>query len=160
MRFFTEKNYRRLFEWTVILKTIIAGGEILLGILLYLVSTATLNNIIYSFLGGELGEVPRDTIWSVLLRGFEGLSGGSQSFWAFIFLTHGLAKLALLVGLLKHKLWAYPASAGVFTLLAIYQIYSLTLGSDFLLLLITILDVVVIILVLHEYRHKRKNYSN
>lgn len=157
MQLLTEKNYHRFFEWGVIAKTIIAVGETVLGILLYVVSTATLNAMIYAVIGGELGEVPRDAIWSFFLRGFEGVSGGAQSFWAFIFLTHGAVKLFLLVGLLKKKLWAYPASAVVFALLAIYQIYTLTLGPDLLLELITLLDIIVIVLILHEYRHRRRN---
>ncbi len=168
MKFLTEKDYHQLFEWGVWLKTVIAVGETLLGILLYLASTVTLNNIIYYFLGGELREVPRDLIWGILLRGFEGLSGptsqgfvgaSAQSFWAFIFLAHGVVKLALLVGLLKNKLWAYPASAAVFTLLAIYQIYSLFFGPDLLLEFITVLDVIVIALILHEYGRKRRGLS-
>jgi uncharacterized membrane protein len=138
MRLLTEKSCHRLFEWGVWLKTIIAISEVVLGILLYAVSTATLNAIIIFF-----------------LRGFENVSGGTQSFWAFIFLTHGLVKLFLLAGLLKNKLWAYPASAVVFALLAIYQIYTLTFGPDILLEIITALDVAVIVLILHEYKHRR-----
>ncbi len=151
-----EKTYHRLFEWGVWIKTIIAIGETVIGVLLYALSTATLNALLYHLLGGEVTEMPRDTLIALLLRGFGGITGTAQSFWAFIFLTHGVVKLALLVGLIKNKLWAYPASAIVFSLLAIYQIYTLATGSpDILLELITALDVVVIILILHEYKHRR-----
>lgn len=166
MKLLTEKNYHRFFEFGVIVKLAISIGETLLGILLYFVSTETINNIIYYFLGSELREVPRDRIWAFLLRGLEGFSGpasqgfigaGAQSFWAFIFLTHGLAKLFLAVGLLKNKLWAYPASAVVFTLFVIYQTFTLARGYDLFLLILTLFDVALIGLILHEYRHKRRS---
>ena len=156
MAVLSEKNYHRLFTWGVWAKTAIAIGETVLGFLLYAVSTETITAVIYRYLGGELQEVPRDRIWDILLRGLEGLSGGGQPFWAFILLSHGLVKLFLLGGLIKNKLWAYPASAAVFTLLALYQLYTLLQGPDLLLELITILDIIVIALIAHEWRRKKK----
>ncbi|BCG83133.1 hypothetical protein MesoLj113b_66750 [Mesorhizobium sp. 113-3-3] len=37
-------------------------------------------------------------------------SVSTQHFYAFYLLSHGIVKLALVVALLKNKLWAYPSS--------------------------------------------------
>ena len=108
------------------------------------------------FLGGELGEQPRDFLWGYIAQEFQGLTGNAQPFWAFIFLSHGLVKMVLLLGLFKNRLWAYPASAAVFGLFAIYQTYSYIYFPSLFLALLTVFDIVLIGLILHEYKHKRK----
>jgi uncharacterized membrane protein len=53
-----EKEYRSLFEITVILKGIIALGEIILGVLLAFVSYGTLRGLAMALFGNELIETP------------------------------------------------------------------------------------------------------
>jgi len=151
-----EKTYHDFFEIGIILKGVITAGEIVLGLLFYFVSTQTLNSMFFFFLGGETAEQPRDFVWSYVIQQFQGLIGPNQSFWAFILLSHGIVKIFLVWGLLKHKLWAYPASAAVFALFVIYQVYSLFFIPSLLLGVLTVFDIVLIILILHEYRHKRR----
>jgi uncharacterized membrane protein len=152
----SEKTYHFLFEISVIIKAAITAVEIVLGILFYSASTQTINALILFIFGSEATEQPRDFLWNYLIQTFQGLIGPNQSFWAFIFLFHGIVKLFLTVALLKHKLWAYPASAAVFTLFVVYQAYSLFYIHSLFLLLFTIFDVLLIVLILHEYQHKRR----
>lgn len=132
-----ERTYHLFFEIGVIIKAAIAVAETLAGIFLLAANPATVNGAILRLIGG----------------GF--LTPERQSFWAFIALSHGIVKLALVAGLLKHKLWSYPASAAVFTLLVAYQIYDLIFSASVLLALVTVFDIVVILLILHEYRRRR-----
>jgi uncharacterized membrane protein len=67
-------------------------------------------------------------------------------------LSHGIVKLFLVVGLLRNKLWAYPAAIVVFVLFIAYQLYRLSSAPSPLLVLLTVFDVVVIGLTWHEYR--------
>ena len=68
-------------------------------------------------------------------------------------LVHGVVKLALVAGLATDQLWSYPAAIVVFTGFTIYQMYQLAHHSSLFLEVITVLDVVVVLLVIAEYRH-------
>jgi len=81
----------------------------------------------------------------------------SQHFYAFYLVTHGLLKLAVVVGLLREKLWAYPACFVVFTAFIVYQLYRYSYTHDLGLILLSILDAFVILLAIHEYRLLRKH---
>ena len=150
-----EHLFHDFFEGGIILKLIIAIGEAILGILFYFVSTPTLNNIFFFLIGQEGVEQPRNLLWGYIVHGYQGLVGPNQPFWAFLFLSHGLVKIVLAWALLKNKLWAYPAAAAVFSFFAIYQIYILLSQPTVFLTLFTLFDIVVIALILHEYRHKK-----
>ena len=67
----------------------------------------------------------------------------------------GLRKLLLVAGLISNKLWSYPAAIVVFTGFAIYQVYQLIHQASFFLEVVTLLDIVVVLLVVSEYRHVR-----
>ena len=155
----SEKTYHLLFEAGVIIKGIITATEVVLGILFYSASTQTINTLLLFIFGSEAKEQPRDFLWNYLIQTFQGLIGPNQSFWAFIFLFHGLVKIFLVGALLKNKSWAYPVSAAIFSLFVVYQGYSLFYIHSLFLLLFTIFDVLLIVLILHEYRHKRRGFA-
>ena len=156
MKFITEKTYHLLFDIGVILKAILTAIEIVFGILFYMLSTAQLNGMLLFFIGGEYNEQPRDFIWSYFIRAFQNLIGPAQYFWAFILVSHGIVKIAALVAIYYKKLWAYPLSAAIFGALAVYQIYSYFYIPSLLLIIVTIFDVVLIGLILHEWEHRRR----
>jgi uncharacterized membrane protein len=75
---------------------------------------------------------------------------------ASVFLiVHGIVKLVLVSGLATNRLWSYPAAILVFAGFTIYQLYQLSQQCSFVLEAVTILDVIVIVLVIAEYRHMR-----
>lgn len=149
-----EKEYRSLFKISIILKGIIALGEVILGVVFIFVSYDTMRQAVLALFSSELLENPPDFILEYAVRGFHGLTATPQSVWTFIFLSHGIVKLLLIAGLLRNKLWAYPWSAAVFTFFIIYQIWQMMLAPSAMILFITVLDVIVVALVLHEYRHR------
>ena len=63
----------------------------------------------------------------------------------------------LVAGLLREKLWAYPASFAVFGAFIAYQLYRYSLTGDVGLILLSIFDAFVIYLAVHEYRLLRKH---
>jgi uncharacterized membrane protein len=80
---------------------------------------------------------------------------------ASVFLiVHGIVKLVLVGGLATNRLWSYPAAILVFAGFTIYQLYQLTQQSSLFLEIVTILDVIVILLVIAEYRHSRMARTN
>lgn len=75
---------------------------------------------------------------------------------ASVFLNvHGIVKLALVAGLAANRLWSYPAAILVFAGFTIYQLYQLGRQNSLFLGTVTVLDVVVILLVIAEYRHMK-----
>jgi uncharacterized membrane protein len=66
-------------------------------------------------------------------------------------------KVALVVGLLKEKLWAYPASLVVMSLFVLYQLYRFSYTHGFGLIVLTVFDVIVMILIWHEYGLMRRH---
>lgn len=58
--------------------------------------------------------------------------------------------------IVAQKLGYYPAAIVIFSLFIIYQLYRYTFTHSIMLILITILDLVVIVLTVLEYRQLRQ----
>jgi uncharacterized membrane protein len=147
-----EKTIHRIFDVSVALKGAHALIEILGGLALYLVSTETIVGIINRYSQDQLVEDPHDFIATHLLEFAEGFSVEKHDFYAFYLLSHGLVKLIVVAGLLREKLWAYPASFVVFGAFIAYQLYRYSYTHDLSLILLSIFDLFVIALAVHEYR--------
>ena len=59
-------------------------------------------------------------------------------------------------GLLRRKMWSYPASMWVLGAFVVYQCYRYTQTHSPWLIALTVLDIAVIILVWHEWRARQK----
>jgi uncharacterized membrane protein len=138
-----EKRIHQIFAVSVSFKGLHAILEIVGGIALYGFSADTLAR--------WLDETDRHG-W--VARYFD-LS--EQHFYAFYLLSHGVVKLVLVYGLLKEKLWAYPASFAVFGAFIAYQLYRYSFTHELSLILLSIFDLFVIALAVHEYRLLRKH---
>ena len=137
-----EKRIHQIFVASVLAKGLHALLEIAGGLALYLFSAEAVARI--------LNEVDKHD-W--VARHFP-LS--EQGFYAFYLLSHGLVKSILVLFLLREKLWAYPASIAVFGLFILYQLYRFSFTHEIGLVLLSIFDLFVILLAVHEYRLLRK----
>ena len=140
-----EKQVHRLFVASVLLKGAHALVEIAGGTFLYLFSAAAIAN--------WLDEIDRKGWLAAHFPASE------QHFYAFYLLSHGLIKSVLVLGLLREKLWAYPASFAVFGAFIAYQLYRYSYTHDVVLILLSVFDLLVIYLAVHEYRLLRKRVS-
>lgn len=156
MKLLSEHLYHRIFRWGVVGKAIISAGEIAAGLLFVFVSYDTLSSWVFTVFGGELNETPRDHFWSYFSTQAHNFAATPQAVWAFIFLSHGIVKMLLVGGLWREKLWAYPTSAIIFACFVIYQFYQMTFTPSLALWAITIFDIILISLILHEYRHRKR----
>ena len=152
-----EKRIHQIFVVSVALKGAHALIEIFGGLALYLISTATIVNFIDRWSYDELIDHHNDWIGTHLLKFSEHFSVAEHDFYAFYLLSHGLIKGVLVFFLLREKLWAYPASIAVFGLFIAYQLYRYSFTHDFGLILLSIFDLIVIALAVHEYRLLRKH---
>ncbi len=117
-----EQRIHRIFEVSVLLKGAHAVIECIGGIALALASTTSIAGWVNRLTQDELVEDPHDFIATHLLGMAQGLSVNSKNFYAFYLLSHGIVKLALVAGLLRNKLWAYPASLIIITLFVSAQV--------------------------------------
>jgi uncharacterized membrane protein len=150
---FEEKHIHELFVVSLWAKGLFALSEIIGGIAAFFVTKQFLLDIAVWVTKREFVEDPHDLVANLLLHGVQSLSIGMQAFAAVYLLVHGVIKLWLIIGLLREKLWYYPAGLAIFGLFIIYQIYRYTFTHSILLLLVTLIDAVVIGLTWHEWRY-------
>lgn len=154
-----EHRIRRVFLVSVLLKGAHAVIECVGGVALSLVSTATIANLVNAITQEELLEDPNDFIATHLLALAQGFSVETKNFYAFYLLSHGAVKLLLVIGLLRRKLWSYPASLIVFGLFIVYQLYRYSYTHGVGLIVLSVFDIVVMGLIWHEYRLLRQHLA-
>jgi uncharacterized membrane protein len=153
----TERRIHAAFEIGVILKGVNALLECVGGVALFFVSPQTIVTIVEALVHSELLEDPRDIVANALLGAAKGLSLSGERFAVWYLISHGAVKLVLVAGLLRDKVWAYPASIVTLGLFIAYQLYRLTFAPSLALVVLTVFDVVVVGLIWHEYRLIRRH---
>ncbi len=79
----------------------------------------------------------------------------TRSFFALYLVLHGLVKVALVSGLLMRHKWAYPAAMAALGLFISYQTYEYSAHHALGLLLLTVFDLIVLMLIINDYRQKK-----
>jgi uncharacterized membrane protein len=146
----------RTFKVSVTLKGLDGLMEVIGGILLLFIPPATLQAWVRSLTAHELAEDPHDFIARHLLHSASQLSHGTVLFGAVYLLTHGIAKVVLVVAVLRGQLWAYPWMMGLLGVFIVYQVFRLSYRVTIGLLLLTLFDVFVLVLTVLEYRRRRE----
>jgi len=152
-----EKRIHQIFVVSLAFKGVHALIEIVGGVALYLISTEAIVRTINRFSADQLIDDPDDWVGTHLLEFARTFSVAEHNFYAFYLLSHGIIKTILVIGLLREKLWAYPASFAVFGAFIAYQLYRFSFTHDIGLILLSIFDLFVIYLAVHEYRLLRKH---
>ena len=151
-----EHRIHQIFKVSVLLKGAHALIECISGLALALVGTSTIVALVKTFTQEELIEDPHDLVATHLLTLAQNFSVSSKNFYAFYLLSHGIVKAFLVMGLLKKKLWSYPASLIVLGLFIIYQLYRFFSTSSLGLIVLTVFDLMIMVLIWHEYRLVRR----
>lgn len=152
-----EHRIHQIFLLSLLLKGAHAAMECIGGLALALVSTTTIVNVVNAITQEELVADPQDLIANFLLAQAHDFSVETKNFYAFYLLSHGIVKLMLVIGLLRNKLWSYPASLVVFGLFIVYQLYRFSYTHGVGLIALTVLDMIVMWLIWHEYKFVRGN---
>jgi len=152
-----EHRVHKIFEISLLLKGAHALIECIGGIVLAFINTASIQSFAEKLTRGELLEDQHDFLATHLLRLAQNTSISTQHFYAFYLLSHGLVKVLLVVSLLRNKLWAYPVSLVVLGLFILYQLYRFSHTHGLGLIFLTAFDLVVMVLIWHEYRLVRRH---
>ena len=151
-RLFSEEHLHVAFELSLLFKAALAMVETIGGVAAAFVTRQGLLHAVAALTQDELAEDPHDWIAGHLLLWAQHWSVGRQEFVALYLFAHGVVKLTLIAGLLRHRLYYYPAAIAVFGLFIVYQLYRYGHTHSAWLLLITLVDGAVIALTWHEYR--------
>lgn len=149
-------NTHFLFVVSLVLKGLYAFFESAAGIAVLFVSKNAFIKIVGLLAREELTEDPKDIIANYFIALAQGYSASFRIFASVYLLIHGIAKLFLIYGLLKKKMFAYPAAIIVFSLFIVYQVYAFSIKASIGLAVLTVLDIFVIILTWLEYKNIRK----
>jgi len=147
----------RTFEVGILLKGLDGVLELVGGALLLVVSPATINRITGALTQHELSEDPHDVVATHVLRISHGLTGPAVGFAAAYLLLHGVVKVALVLALLRNKLWAYPWMIAFLVAFIVYQLYRIALDLSPGLVALTVFDAVIVWLTWREYRKQRSS---
>ena len=153
----SEHRIHQIFEVSILLKGAHAVLECLGGIAFARISTDTIVSWITWFTQDEFTEDPSDFVATHLLNLAQGFSVSTKNFYVFYLLSHGIVKLFLVAGLLRNKIWAYPASLAVLGVFVAYQVYRYTYTHSIGLVVLTVFDFFVMYLIWHEYQLIRRH---
>ena len=152
----SHKSLDRAFRITITLKGLDGLLEVIGGIVLLVVSPASIEHIVRFFTAHELAQDPHDFIASHLLHSASQLTRSATVYGGIYLLSHGITKVVLVVLVLKDKLWAYPLIIALLLVFIVYQVYRLTYRVSFGLVVLTLFDMLVVWLTWREYRIKRR----
>lgn len=154
-----ERRIHQLFEISILLKGTHALIECIGGLILAVVSTESILRLANRIAQPELLNDPKDFIATHLLAWAQDFSVGTKNFYAYYLLSHGLVKVLLVIGLLRGKMWAYPASLVALALFIAYQLYRFNDTHSIGLIILTIFDLVVMVLIWQEYKVVRQHMA-
>ena len=140
-----ETVWHNLFYLGVLAKGLEALTEMFVGIFFLLVTKGTLDAIFAFVVGAELSEAPKDFFVGYAYNSLQSLSVDLKMFIGLYILTHGVVNAILFWGLFKEKLWAFPT----------YTAYRFINDHSLILIPFIVLDIVVTILVWHEYQRRK-----
>jgi uncharacterized membrane protein len=152
-----ERRIHQIFQVSVLIKGADALIECVGGLALALVSTNTIAGLVNTLTQEELVEDPKDFVATHLLALVQNFPVTTKQFYAFYLLSHGIVKLLLVVGLLKNKMWSYPASLVVLGLFIVYQIYRFSYTHGPGLIVLSLFDILMMALIWHEYSLMRRH---
>lgn len=136
----------------VLLKGLNGFLEIIGGIAVLIVAPNSWHQLAKILTRAELIEDPHDFIATFLLNITSHISDSATLFGSIYLLSHGIIKLALIIGLLTKRLWTYPLAMVIFFIFIISQLYYYMHKPSVTLIVLSILDIFVIWLTYLEYR--------
>jgi uncharacterized membrane protein len=156
----SQQQVHHLFAAGVLIKGVDGVLETIGGILFMFVDPKALNSLVISFTAHELSEDPDDWFAATLRHVVQNLSSDTKLFVSAYLVAHGLIKVFLVAGLLRKKLWAYPAALWFLGIFISYQLYQFTHTHSLGLLALSAFDLFVAAMVWLEYRSRKQHVYN
>ncbi len=144
----------KIFNYAILVKLLDGILGSLAGITVYFVNKESVTNFIYWLFQHELTEDPADFLINKVFAWLNILSLSTQTFIAVYLLFNGVLKIFLMTMLLKNKLWAYPVTGYLMIFMVVYQIYRIFYSHSWVLIVLTIVDMIIIYLIFNQHKKK------
>jgi len=153
---FNQKLIDKIFDLGILAKFFIGVFELLAGVVYLISGQAIMNSFIIFLAQQEVADDPDNFIVNYLTKIANNFSVGTHFYAIFYLVFHGLINILLVIALAKNKIWAYPVAAVGFGAFIIYQSFQYLYTHSLILLILTIFDILVVAVILLEYK---KNYK-
>jgi uncharacterized membrane protein len=145
-----------LFRLALLFKGLDGAAELIGALTLLLIPASAVHHLVADVLARDLLGPPDGFLARHLVAGTAEFATGNRTFVVLYLALHGIVKLALVVALLRHWLPAYPVAVVVLAAFVGYELYRAFHTGSVLLPFLAALDVLVIVLVIREYRVLRR----
>lgn len=146
----------RSFQASITLKGLDGILEIVTAFLFLTVTPERVSSLIDFFTFHSLSRNPNAFVASHLLHASQNIVAHSHNFIFIYLLSHGVAKVVLVVALWCNRMWAYPAMIVLLAAFIVYQLYRMTFAPSIFLVGLTIFDAIVILLTWAEYKKQKR----
>jgi uncharacterized membrane protein len=146
-----ERRTERLFRAALLIKGLDGAAELVAAVVLLLVPAATVHHVVADIISRDLLGPPDGFLTRHLVAGTAEFASGDRTF-VVVYGLHGVVKLALVAALLREWRPAYPVAAVVLGVFVVYELIRAFHTGSVMLALLASLDVLVVALVVREYR--------
>ena len=146
------RRTERWFRAALLLKGLDGAAEVVGAVALLVVPAATVHRLVADVVSRDLLGPPDGFLTRHLVAGTAEFAAGNRTFVLVYLGLHGVLKLALVWALLRKWRPAYPVAAVVLGVFVGYELLRAVHTGSLVLPLLAVLDVLVIVLVLREYR--------
>jgi uncharacterized membrane protein len=145
-----------IFEASLVIKGLLAFGEVLGGLGLLLTPNLTILHFVGWLTRHQLTQNPGEdmAVWAKHLA--DSFPIELQHFYAIYMLLHGSLKLMMVLMLAWRIVWAYPLAMAVLAGFVLYQLTEFHLHGGIVLLLLSGFDSIMIVLVWREFQILRR----
>ncbi|WP_051386250.1 DUF2127 domain-containing protein [Actinokineospora inagensis] len=145
-----------LFRLAMLLKGADGVLQLLGGLLLAVVPTTVISGLANAVITRDMLGDPNGTLAHHLSRAVRDFGNSGTRVFAIVYLLlHGVVKLGLVLAMVRKIKPAYPVAVLVLAAFVVYEVYRAVHTGSIALPFFAAMDVLVIILVIREYRHLR-----
>lgn len=148
----SARRTERLFKAALLVKGLDGAAELVAAVALLLVPAATVQRLVAEVVSRDLLGPPDGFLTRHLVAGTAEFASGDRTFVLVYLGLHGVVKLALVWALLRKWRRAYPVAAAVLAVFVGYELLRALHTGSVVLPFLAALDIVIIVLILREYR--------
>jgi uncharacterized membrane protein len=146
----------KLFDIAIAVKGIDGAIQVIGAVVLFFIPPSAITGLANAVVTRDLLGDQEGTLARHLTKAAADFAGGDTRTFALVYLLlHGLIKIGLVVALLRKIMPAYPVAAVILGGFVVYEVYRAIRTGSIALPVFAAIDIVIIVLVLREYRQLR-----
>jgi len=146
-----EKTIYELFCISIWLKIIGSAGEMIAGSLIALIPSTYVLHVALFLTQGDTGGEADDFFARELMTLAHTFAISNDLLIGVYIFVRGFIQFLLSLALLRNKLWAYPLLVLILVILVGTQLWAISLSQSIATAALTLVDIITIYLVWHEY---------